>query len=77
MQNPFERIREKLGLSRREFAIALGVSYHVLYSHLTGLPARIQSGLARGLAAMGLNPEQIDAEYQEWRKEQAKRIREA
>lgn len=69
MKNPVTAVREEMGLSRQQFALALGVSYSVLAAHEVGLPARMAPQVRRGLDRLGLDGERLAQDYAAWREQ--------
>ena len=57
--SPLAQMREQLGLSRRELAVAAGISWHVLYQCETGYRQSIPRRVLQALDRMGIDPEQI------------------
>lgn len=72
--NPVRRVRQQLGLSIRELAMACGVSYATLHAAETGLPAQVQAPILDGLARIGIDAEAVAGEYVAWREQQAAEI---
>lgn len=75
VKNPVIEARERAGMSRKQFALALGVSYSVLAAHEVGLPGAMAPQVRRGLAALGLDAEKLAQEYAEWRKQAGEAVR--
>lgn len=69
--NPVRRVRQQLGLSVKELAMAAGVSYATLHAAETGLPVQVQSPVLDGLARIGIDAEAVADEYLAWREQQA------
>jgi transcriptional regulator with XRE-family HTH domain len=65
--NPIRRMREKRGLSARDFAILLGVGYASLNGAENGLPAKLNPTLLAGFGRIGYDPDQVQAVYRDWR----------
>lgn len=67
--NPVKKTRERLGLSVKELALALGVSYSTVMAHEVGLPRRLGASLRPGLQKLGINIEELAEAYARWREE--------
>lgn len=72
--NPVRRVRQQLGLSVKELAMAAGVSYSTLHAAETGLPAQVQAPVLDGLARLGIDAAAVAGEYVAWREQQAAEI---
>lgn len=74
MQNPVKKLREELGLSKREFALATGIGYEELWKSESGYARSLHSQLAQFLRGNGYagDPEK---DYVRWRQELGKAIR--
>jgi|GEM_PF-5442646 len=66
--NPIREFRRRTGLSREDFALALGVGYWALSRIERGVTAAISPQLAERLRALGY-PGDPRVEYLAWRKE--------
>lgn len=64
--NPFVRLRRERGLSRLEFAQALGVSYSRLVALELGYSSRLGQKVRSGLAALGVNPDLVERDFTLW-----------
>lgn len=74
MDNPITELRLALGLSRRDFALALGVGYNALNQLERGHPRRIPTGILSALEAAGHDAAQLDARYRAWREERRREL---
>lgn len=74
MKNPVRRVRQQLGLSVKQLAMAAGVSYATLHAAEAGLPAAVPGPLLDGLARIGIDPATVAAEYLDWRAQMAAEI---
>lgn len=63
LKNPVVRIREELGLSRKELAHATGIRYDGLYLVEAGLIARPHRRLLEFLEGLGYDPKDVTREY--------------
>ena len=71
MTNPIVSVRLANGLSRREFALRLGIDYHDVVICELGYVKRVRKGLADAMALhLGVDGEKLQSEYSEWRAEQ-------
>ena len=70
LTNPITEIREVRKLSRKRFALALGVGYATSSAHECGYPAHLQPAMRRGLARLGVDVDQVAREYEAWREQQ-------
>jgi hypothetical protein len=77
VKNPFVRIREELGLKATKLAVAVGVNYSCWKRHEYGIATNIQPSVARALQRLGYNVDEVQREYDEWRKEQQESVFEA
>lgn len=77
--NPFRRLRESRGLTRREFALLLGTSVSHIQAVESGLPRRPYRPLMQALTIVVGQDEVsgLAAEYETWRVAQAATLREA
>ncbi len=65
--NPVIAVRTRLKLSRLQMARHLGVTYTELAKAELGYPSRIPQPIIDGLAKLGVDGDQLQREYQEWR----------
>jgi transcriptional regulator with XRE-family HTH domain len=70
--NPLAAARIKLGLSRRELAIQIGVPYGSIAALEIGSLVRIPLEWKPGVDSAGLPYDNLAAEYLDWRRAQAK-----
>lgn len=75
MTNPIKAIRKKLELSRSELGEATNTDYHTIYVVENGRVSTIPKRLISGFKELGLNPERIQVNYNQWRKERAEKKR--
>lgn len=64
--NPFVQLRRERGLSRLEFAQALGVSYSRLVALELGYSSQLGGKVRSGLATLGINPDLAEREFGLW-----------
>lgn len=74
LANPFEELRKQRGMSRRDLAIVLGVSYFRVYEHETGLVNKPQPTMLKPLKALNVDVDKLCADYTAWREEQRKAL---
>jgi hypothetical protein len=75
-RSPVELARESLGLSRREGALAAGVTYHALYEVETGLVIGIPVSLRQFFNVAGVDVEELEKRQRRWIQAQGALIRE-
>lgn len=66
--NPIVVRRERVGLSRAQFARATGCSYRELEKAELGFCQHLPRQVRSALAACGLDAEAVEREYREWRR---------
>jgi transcriptional regulator with XRE-family HTH domain len=74
-KSPIQQVRESLGLSRREGALAAGVSYHALYEIETGLVSSISEPIRRLLEQAGIDVDDLEERQWLWLENQGAGIR--
>ncbi len=67
---PIIALREREGLTRREFALQRRISYHALSVAELGYPCRLPPTIHGALAAAGYDANALAAEYAAWRDRQ-------
>lgn len=72
--NPVRRVRQQLGLSTKELAIACGASYSAVHAAETGLSAQVPGPVLNGLERIGIDAAAVAGEYVAWRNRQAAEI---
>ena len=70
--NPLTKIREKMGLSRAEFAGLLDIPYQTLANFELGYCGSISGTLFEALEGVGVDARSLGYEYRRWRKARAK-----
>lgn len=65
--NPVKRVRKAMGMTVKEFAIATGVSYSVIYTTEAGLISQLHEPLREGMRSIGIDVAALAAEYVDWR----------
>lgn len=68
--NPIKAALDNEGLSLREAAVRMRVSYYQLWTVIHGYPKFLPKGIVKGLANLGYNPDrtaQLAATYVKWR----------
>jgi len=77
MENPLQRVMDELGLSQAELARALGVPGIQVSNIIAGQSGRIPAAFGDRLAELGVQPEPICREYEEWLRDRGSAHREA
>jgi hypothetical protein len=70
-ENPIKQARARLGLSRTDLALKLGVTYYRVAAVELGHPQSIPQGWRAGCDALGLDHSALQVEYQAWRQSYA------
>lgn len=65
--NPLREIRERLGLTRLEFAQAAGIGYNQLYAAEKSMPRKPNARVLEFLASLGYDPEEVAERYTAYR----------
>ncbi len=65
--NPLEESRRELGLSRRDFARQLDVSYQSVLLAELGYTRSLPQSICEGLQRLGLDAEEAQESYRQWR----------
>lgn len=71
MDNPLTEIRRERGMERTTLAQALGVSYADVTQVERGYFPRLPRRIVQGLEEIGVDPNQAEQHYREWRRQQA------
>ena len=74
MRNPITKVREELGLSRHQFALAAGIGYAELWRSESGYARSLHPELIQLLKQEGYASDP-GRDYVSWRKELGKAIR--
>lgn len=67
--NPLVELRRSRGWTRRDLALALGVSYGTLWQAEAGLPRTLLRSISQGLARIGADAQSLATRYEEWRRQ--------
>ncbi len=70
MKNPVIVAREGLGLNRPQFASRLGIHYLTITKYELGYVCTFAPRVKAAMAALGIDGEQLQRDYQAWRGEQ-------
>jgi transcriptional regulator with XRE-family HTH domain len=74
LTNPITLLREKTGLSRKDFAMLLNVNYSVVTGLETGIKNKVPTSMKEALRKLNMDPESLDRDYALWRQEQREKI---
>lgn len=66
-ENPVKAARMRLGISRTDAALKIGVTYYRVAAVELGHPQSIPQGWRAGCVALGLDYDALQTEYQAWR----------
>ena len=69
MRNPFERLQEESGATSGGMGLAMGLTAQELYHLRKGTTRTIPPRVLGGLRAVGVNPEDFQREYEQFREE--------
>ncbi|PTX47847.1 hypothetical protein C8P63_14912 [Melghirimyces profundicolus] len=72
--NPIKQIRKEKGMTLTQLAIACGKSYTWAWCAEQGVPAKVGPAMRQVLAGWGYDPNQVNREYQAWRRDQMKAL---
>lgn len=71
-ENPFVVLRRRLGVDRKTLAFALGLSGGTLYFYENGRALKISANILKKLKSIGVDTDQFENQYSEWREEVSK-----
>jgi len=74
MVNPVRKAREAKGLTMKQFAVVLGVSYSAVNGVETGLLTQLPATWEKGMTRLGMDYMAMQRAYMEWRSRKAEAI---
>ena len=74
MENPIDRVLKEKGITRDEIAVIAGIDSMNIYQLLNGGRAHLPKSVLSALKKIGYDPEEIQKEYEAWRKEKAQKL---
>lgn len=70
MENPVTKVLRQTGCSVSQLAAMAGIDVSRIYQIRRGAASRISPRVLSALARLGADPDQLQREYQEWRRQQ-------
>lgn len=74
MENPIDRVLKEKGITRDEIAVIAGIDSMNIYQLLNGGRAHLPKSVLSALKKIGYDPDEIQKEYEAWRKEKAQKL---
>ena len=74
--NPIKLARERIPLSRHQFALLIGISYPTLWAVESGSRIKVPKKILRSLQDLGVDVTGLKDSYDHWRMARQKEIRE-
>lgn len=73
-ENPLKKVLREKGMNRDELAVIAGIDSMNIYQLLNGVRAHLPKSVLSALEKIGYDPEEIQKEYEAWRKEKAQKL---
>lgn len=70
MENPVTKVLRQTGCSVLQLAAMAGIDASRIYQLQRGVASRISPRVLNALARLGADPDQLQQDYQEWRRQQ-------